>query len=315
MPARTIFSFDGWDRDHPGERPPGDRLDAQFAELLRGQAEIGAQFDALFNERLDARLAGIGSKTVSPAAPELGYGAGGFYGADTAGAAAVASDYAQVSIEWAEHMPDPIPPNVLAINAITGDHWSSRWWANRAATIVSAVGANGLGLISEQLAVVDRNQPAPTAYPPVDAQTTMELVVNGRVFSGSASPAPFTVTGKQVTFTSPFYSISPGDEVIARYRYSVPVPQFANYQVISLYYLASQGQTVFLLSAPDRFGGVYTLTPQSVVAVYRSGSRIMPDDGTAAAGFTRSANSITLAAPAGVNEQVTIDVSERKAPP
>src|SRR4029077_11675746 len=66
--------------------------------------------------------------------PKLGYGAGGFYASDDAGAAAVSADYAQVAIEWAEHMPDTIPPNILAINSISGEHWSSRWWANRAAS-------------------------------------------------------------------------------------------------------------------------------------------------------------------------------------
>ena len=47
--------------------------------------------------------------------------------------AAVSSDYLlRSAIEWAEHMPDTIPPNILAINAISGEHWSSRWWAMRA---------------------------------------------------------------------------------------------------------------------------------------------------------------------------------------
>ena len=41
--------------------------------------------------------------------------------------------WSHVSKEWAEHMPDTIPPNILAMEAITGDHWSSRWWANRSA--------------------------------------------------------------------------------------------------------------------------------------------------------------------------------------
>lgn len=40
---------------------------------------------------------------------------------------------------WAEHMPGTIPPEVLAAMAVTGDHWSSRWWANQAALVVSAV--------------------------------------------------------------------------------------------------------------------------------------------------------------------------------
>jgi hypothetical protein len=42
-------------------------------------------------------------------------------------------DYAVVSQAWAEYMPDTIPPNTLAVMNITGDHWSSRWWSNRAA--------------------------------------------------------------------------------------------------------------------------------------------------------------------------------------
>jgi len=54
---------------------------------------------------------------------------------DTAGDVALAQDYADVTQAWAEHMPDTIPPNILAVMGITGDHWSSRWWANQAAII------------------------------------------------------------------------------------------------------------------------------------------------------------------------------------
>ena len=44
-------------------------------------------------------------------------------------------DWALVSTTWAEFMDGnaTIPPNILASNSITGDHWSSRWWAHRAA--------------------------------------------------------------------------------------------------------------------------------------------------------------------------------------
>lgn len=48
----------------------------------------------------------------------------------------LAEDWSWVSVEWAEHMPDTIPPNILATNGITGEHWSSRWWAHRAGEIV-----------------------------------------------------------------------------------------------------------------------------------------------------------------------------------
>ena len=58
--------------------------------------------------------------------PLLGVNTGGPYAGDDAGATATSADYAQVSIEWAEHLPDTIPPNILATsNAISGEHWSS----------------------------------------------------------------------------------------------------------------------------------------------------------------------------------------------
>ena len=56
---------------------------------------------------------------------------------DAQGAAALAQDYADVTQAWAEHMPDTIPPNILAVMGVTGDHWSSRWWANQAAVIAT----------------------------------------------------------------------------------------------------------------------------------------------------------------------------------
>jgi len=54
------------------------------------------------------------------------------------GAEAVALDYATVAKAWAEHMPDTIPPNILAVMGITGDHWSARWWANHAAELLQS---------------------------------------------------------------------------------------------------------------------------------------------------------------------------------
>jgi hypothetical protein len=53
------------------------------------------------------------------------------------GSEAQSQAYADVSTAWAEHMPDTIPPNILAVQGVTGDHWSSRWWANRAAETLS----------------------------------------------------------------------------------------------------------------------------------------------------------------------------------
>jgi hypothetical protein len=49
---------------------------------------------------------------------------------DAAKASNTAQDYAVLSQAWAEYLPGTIPPNILASNDITGDHWSARWWAN-----------------------------------------------------------------------------------------------------------------------------------------------------------------------------------------
>jgi hypothetical protein len=68
------------------------------------------------------------------------------------GSEAVAQAYADVGMAWAEHMPDTIPPNILAVQAVTGDHWSSRWWANRAAETLSEM--ESLLLTIPPLAVV-----------------------------------------------------------------------------------------------------------------------------------------------------------------
>ena len=137
------------------------RAEAEFGDLSRSAGDAHAladqarrQLDRMFAEadrardladRAEARLAAaVLEAKANPAPapnfypgqamPSLGYGAGGPYAGDDAGAAATSADYAQVSIEWAEHLPDTIPPNILAINSISGQHWSSRWWALRSAS-------------------------------------------------------------------------------------------------------------------------------------------------------------------------------------
>lgn len=180
MPARTIFNFADWNRNHPGEPLPGDRLDAQFYEVLRAISELSARIDKVLrsddqlqngivtydtlspdlaansNRRpraVSTTTAGLASASEGPQV--LGPNAGGpyaMYTADSLGGTAVAADYAQVSIDWAEHMPDTIPPNTLAVMGITGNHWSSRWWASHAAAIVAGgSGSLPAGVNSRQM--------------------------------------------------------------------------------------------------------------------------------------------------------------------
>jgi hypothetical protein len=46
------------------------------------------------------------------------------------------------------------------------------------------------------------------------------LIVNGAVFCPVGSPAPFSVSGTTVTWSSVIYTIYPGDSVVAIYSYS-----------------------------------------------------------------------------------------------
>jgi hypothetical protein len=82
-----------------------------------------------------------------------------------AGDAAVCEDYGVLTQAWAEHMPDTIPPNILAVMGVTGDHWSSRWWANRAAQVVSDLSPEVGAVVSDT---------APLA--PVDGQLWWDTV-------------------------------------------------------------------------------------------------------------------------------------------
>jgi hypothetical protein len=202
--------------------------------------------------------------TPLPAFPQLGPNTGGPYAADVEGADATAADYAQVTIAWAEHMPDTIPPNILAINAISGDHWSSRWWANRAASMFGGylvwwyLGAYHHADAPTHTPTGDPLQPGMLYY---DIDLEQMMVWNGTTWQ------------------------------------SLGAPQAAI--AASLYYLTTAGQTVFPLSTADKFGRTAALQIGQGVNVCLNGVRLTPvDDYT----VSQPASTITLtaASPAGL---------------
>ena len=193
---------------------------------MQSAAADAREASAQASEQVAAARAQISALSTSLATGMLGVEEGGFYGVDALGAAATAQDYAQVSIEWAEHMPDIIPPNVLAINAISGDHWSSRWWANRAAGIISGssgiVGSvpAGQGVFAEPVAVTAPNVCAPLSHTP---NGPVLLVVNGVSLLPVGTTPPFTMSGTTINWFSSIYSLIPGQtEVAAWYPYTPP---------------------------------------------------------------------------------------------
>jgi hypothetical protein len=87
-------------------------------------------------------------------------------------AEATCIDYGVLTQAWAEHMPDTIPPNILAVMDVTGDHWSSRWWANQAALII-AQGTQAITYIGDT---------PPPAVPPVKAGAMWWDSIGGQLY-------------------------------------------------------------------------------------------------------------------------------------
>jgi hypothetical protein len=196
----------------------------QSVEAMRRASEAMATMSSEVQLRLTELENQAEARSTALATGALGPGAGGFYGVDALGAGATAQDYAQVSIEWAEHMPDTIPPNVLAINAITGDHWSSRWWANHAAGIVAGAGGSvgsipdGQGVFSEPVSVTALNVCTALTHTPAGP---VLLVVDGISFLPVGVTPPFTMSGKTINWYSTIYSLIPGQtDVAAWYPYA-----------------------------------------------------------------------------------------------
>jgi hypothetical protein len=114
VPSSRQYSFTGGQVGNPAAPPPGDRLDAEFDRL---RAAISAVIDWVEASLAQPVLRDSGDDNAV---------------SDAEGAAALAYRYAILAQAWAEYMPGTIPPNILAVMDITGDHWSSRWWANQA---------------------------------------------------------------------------------------------------------------------------------------------------------------------------------------
>jgi hypothetical protein len=223
-------------------------LQATIGELQRRIA-ASAEAMARAGEEVRLRLAGLDAEVEARVAQTLATGllgpnAGGFYGTDEKGAGPLAQDYAQVSIEWAEHMPDTIPPNILAINAITGDHWSSRWWANRS--------ANAFGMLAWWYQ---------GAWPAPGPPST-----------------PNTPTGQPIPPGGLYYDTTHGVMMVWNGSTWVNATTPQKGVTASLYYLASANQTVFPLSTVDRNGKTFAFnqtSPEGVQALV-NGVRLEP---------------------------------------
>ena len=190
--------------------------------------------------------------------------------------AAVAEDWANVSIAWAEHMPDTIPPNILATNAITGEHWSSRWWAMKSTAMFGMMAMLYCGASDVPPTETLIGDPLTPGCIYFDTNTNTMQVWNGSAWQ------PFTVPQKAFT--------------------------------ASLYYVANAGQQIFPLSTPDLYNNIFVINVQDPQGIecYVNGARLTPDNnpGLLTGDYFVSAqnNSITLAQPLPAGAMVAIDV-------
>lgn len=253
------------------------------ARAVRDMDAMKTQAVAKFDKRL-AELAVIppwepppspGIGVLGPPYSSTTSGIPAFFGVDQWAATGTALDYAQVSMEWAEHMPDTIPPNILAVNGITGDHWSSRWWANRAGSFFG--GATAWMYLG----------PFPSTNAPSQTPTGEPLQVGMLYYATDLSQGMVWNGG-------------------AWQPLGKPVPAVTS----ALFYKATANQTVFPLTTADLFGNTFTLQVGQGVAVYLNGVRLTPDDGSGTKGdyvVSIPTSTVTLGAGAPVNTIVTLD--------
>jgi hypothetical protein len=257
-------------------RSEGERREARTAEAMRqaqGAARIAQEASRTAVDARDVLQALPPQKsTPPPPAPLLGPNTGGFYGVDTQGATAVAADWAQVSIEWAEWMPDVIPNQTLAVTGITGDHWSSRWWANKS--------ANAFGMLAWWY-----QGGWPDPGPP---------------------NTPFTPTNEPLPLGAMYFNTGRNEMMVWTGMAWVPLGMPAPAVTSALYFPTAAGKTAYPTTAADLFGHSFTLLADGSngIAVHANGVRLTPDDGTGTLGdylVNPASSSVTLtrAMPAG----------------
>ena len=185
--------------------------------------------------------------------------------------AAGSEAWSHVSKEWAEHMPDTIPPNILAMEAITGEHWSARWWAKK------AMDAFGGGVSEWYMG----------AFPDPGPPTT-----------------PYTSTGDPIPVGALYFNTT--HNVMMVWNGSAWQNMFNAQRAVTatLIYHATAGQKIFDLSVQDVYGHTFAFSDHMEgVQTYLAGDRVEP----AAYSVDTATNKITLTAAATAGEVVIFD--------
>lgn len=149
LPAAPVlgYSFTAFSTNNPSGQQPGANLDAEFN---RTNTAIGAILTILrVALNADGTLNSAQVEAAIAAADGGNTNSGGVNVADAPSALS-----ALLAQAWAEYMPDQLPADTLANTGISGDHYSSRWWANQAAQTIQNLSLQVASLQAAVLALL-----------------------------------------------------------------------------------------------------------------------------------------------------------------
>jgi len=185
-----------------------------------------------------------------------------------------AEAWAVASALWAEHMPDTIPDNAVKIMDISGDHWSSRWWANKAAAAFGSLSSLYLG-----------------AHP---------------------IPPSTTNTGDPIPLGAIYYNTETGQMYVWDGSQWVSMTQPQRAGLATLWYNAANGQTAFPFATMDLNGRNYMLSIDATEGVdaHVNGVKLMPKEGPTEGDWTlnNATSTVTFLRPLRAGDIVSFDI-------
>jgi hypothetical protein len=218
-------------------------------------------------------------------------------------AEAICDDYAVVTQAWAEHMPDTIPPNILAVMGVTGDHWSSRWWANRAAEEAGAALDDLNAALDDAL---DQVNDAGEYWLGILQDQTEEAIQGIQsLYLGAFVTPPLTDNlGNPIAVGAMYFDISLNAAYVWTGTEWRPLVTPAPTAITKYIYIATAGQTVF--TGPDRSGNTLLYDPANLqsINVFKKGLLLTPSND-----YTEAVNHITLTAGAAAGDIVQLHVN------
>lgn len=249
-------------------------LEVEKARARAESSEISARADAkVVSEAKSGVLAHISSLIGRSEALLADLRSAEAQLADSESHAGHSEAWARTSAQWAEHMPDTLPESALVSMDVTGDHWSAKWWANKA--------DNAFGRLTD-------------------------------LYLGAWPTPPVTnLEGGPIEVGSIYYDTDPppGQMYVWDGSSWQSMTQPARAMVSTLWYSASAGQTVFPLTTPDIYGHNFTIssTNPEPISVWANGVRLMPYQ-TPLGDWTVSGSTVTLQRPVRLEDLISFDI-------